>query len=199
MDTELDKIDEEVINISSKQKGDITENRTTEIITLSSKGKLTCYSPNSDDDGIDLIINPKSEFKPLFAQVKSRFVLQKSGRFIQNVGKKTFAKNRLFYLLFVYFNQDNLEVEKIWLIPSIDFASLAYDKKEGKKYKSFYRFNAGPKSKNDRWAKYSVDKSELGSKLLTIINDAYGETNITAGNNALAKAGPKGKKSAVVQ
>ena len=163
------------LSISSKQKGDITENRASEIITLSSNGKLTCYVPNTDDDGIDLIINPKSEFKPLFIQVKSRFVLQKSGRFIQNVGKKTFSANKNFYLLFVYFNQNSLEVEKLWLIPSEDFASLAYDKKEGENYKSFYRFNAGPKSEKDKWAIYSVDKSELGNELLQVIRENYND------------------------
>lgn len=73
--------------ISTKQKGAITENRASEIITLSSRGRLTCYTPNSDDDGIDLIVNPKGTFKPLFIQVKSPFKLQKSGQFIQNWGK----------------------------------------------------------------------------------------------------------------
>jgi hypothetical protein len=134
--------------------------------------------PNTDDDGIDLIINPKSEFKPLFIQIKSRFVLQKSGRFVQNVGKKTFSANKNFYLLFVYFNQESLEVEKLWLIPSEDFATLAYDKKEGKTYKSFYRFNAGPKSEKDKWAKFSVDKSELGNEILKIIKNNYNAGNI---------------------
>lgn len=173
MNNELDKLDEDIINISSRQKGDIIENRTAEIITLSSKGKLTCYSPNTDDDGIDIIINPKSQFFPLFIQVKSRFVLQKSGRFIQNIGKRTFSSNPLFYILFVYFNQETIEVEKLWLVPSIDFEGLAYDKKEGETYKSFYRFSAGPKSTNDKWAKYSIDKAELGKELLKIIRNIY--------------------------
>jgi hypothetical protein len=100
-------------NISSRQKGDIIENRTAEIITLSSNGDLTCYKPNSDDDGIDLIVNPKGKFKPLFIQVKGRFSLQKTGHFIQNVGTKTFSSNRLFYLLFVYFDKISLEVKCI--------------------------------------------------------------------------------------
>jgi hypothetical protein len=181
MEQEIDKCEEEGINISSKQKGDITENRTIEIITLSSKGKLTCYSPNSDDDGIDLIINPKSEFKPIFIQVKSRFVLQKSGSFIQNVGKKTFAANRTFYVLFVYFNQETLEVDKLWLIPSTDFSSFAFDQKEGKTYKSFYRFSASPISSKDKWATYSVDKAELGNKLLSLIEEIYNGKNLTEG------------------
>jgi hypothetical protein len=159
--------------ISTKQKGDITENRASEIITLSSRGRLTCYTPNSDDDGIDLIVNPKTSFKPIFIQVKSRFKLQKSGQFIQNVGVKTFLADQSFYILFVYFNKETLEIDKLWLLPSIDFQKIAYEKKAGEKYKSFFRFSASPKSKNDRWAKYSIDKSDLGDKLLEIIETIY--------------------------
>lgn len=68
--------------ISTKQKGAITENRASEIITLSSRGRLRCYTPNSDDNGIDLIVNPKGTFKPLFIQVNSRFKLQETGQFV---------------------------------------------------------------------------------------------------------------------
>ena len=161
------------VNISSKQKGDIIENRTAEMITLSSKGKLTCYTPNSDDDGIDLIVNPRNEFKPLFIQIKSRFVLQKSGRFIHNVGKNTFSANKMFYLLFVYFNQSTLEVDRIWLIPSYDFKSIANKVREGESFKSFYRINAGMANSKDKWSSYAIDKSELGSKLQDIINELY--------------------------
>lgn len=99
--------------ISTKQKGAITENRASEIITLSSRGRLTCYTPNSDDDGIDLIVNPKGTFKPLFIQVKSRFKLQKSGQFIQNVGANTFSADKSFYILFIYFNKETLEIDKL--------------------------------------------------------------------------------------
>lgn len=159
--------------ISTKQKGNITENRASEIITLSSLGQLTCYTPNSDDDGIDLIINPKASFKPIFIQVKSRFKLQKSGQFIQNVGVKTFLADHSFYLLFIYFNNETLEIDNIWLIPSHEFQNIAYKKKAGENYKSFFRFSANPKSKDDRWAKYSIDKSKLGNTLLEIINNIY--------------------------
>lgn len=156
--------------ISSKQKGAISENRASEIITLSSKGRLTCYTPNSDDDGVDLIINPKGTFKPLFIQVKSRFKLQKSGQFIQNVGVNTFIANKSFYILFIYFNDITLEIDKLWLLPSIDFKEIAYEKEAGETYKSFLRFSANPKSDKDRWAKFTIDKAELGEKLLEIID-----------------------------
>lgn len=38
--------------ISSKQKGYITESRVAELITLGSQGQLTCYTPDSDDEGV---------------------------------------------------------------------------------------------------------------------------------------------------
>lgn len=80
--------------ISSKQKGDVTESRIVELITLGSFGQLTCYyTPKSDDDGIDLIINKKSNFGPIFIQIKSRFKLNKGKQFIQNVGCATFKSH----------------------------------------------------------------------------------------------------------
>ena len=35
----LDHLDNEITNISTKQKGDISENRVSEIVTLSSRGR----------------------------------------------------------------------------------------------------------------------------------------------------------------
>lgn len=161
------------LNISAIQKGQIIENRIAEIITLSSNGNLTCYTPNTDDDGIDLILNPKLKFQPLFIQVKGRFVLNGKATFIQNVGLKTFAVNKVFYLIFVYFNQVSLEVETLWLIPSEDFERIAYLKAAGKTYKSFYRFAANPKSNKDKWCQYRVEKSDIGQKLLNAIYSIY--------------------------
>lgn len=155
--------------LSSKQKGQITENRVVELITFGSKGRLTCYTPNSDDDGIDLIVNLKTDFKPLFLQVKSRFKLNKT-QFVQNVKESTFKSNKSFYLIFILFSEEKLEVERVWLIPSEDFKQTAFLKGAGENYKSFYRFSANPLSKKDRWSMYLVDKTKLGEELLSVLN-----------------------------
>ncbi|RPF54432.1 hypothetical protein [Aquisalibacillus elongatus] len=152
--------------ISSKQKGDITESRVAELITLGSRGQLTCYTPSSDDDGIDIIVNAKGEFNTLYIQVKSRFNLNKKKRFVTNIGCKTFKSHSSFYIIFMYFSPKDLEVETVWLIPSKDFEQLAYLISEGKSHKSSYRFAANPKSEIDKWAKYKVDKSQLGQQIL---------------------------------
>ncbi|GGG86221.1 hypothetical protein [Paenibacillus radicis (ex Gao et al. 2016)] len=168
----INDLENEIINdnfISSKQKGNITENRVVELITLGSRGQLTCYMPNSDDDGIDIIVNPKGKFNPLFIQVKSRYTLNSKGKFIQNVGINTFNSHINFYIVFLYFNQISLEVETIWLVPSIEFESNAFLKKAGDTYKSFYRITANPVKSNDKWEKYKIEKNKLGSKILEIL------------------------------
>ncbi|XKH50495.1 hypothetical protein LG275_12975 [Chryseomicrobium palamuruense] len=159
--------------ISSKQKGDVTESRVVELITLGSLGQLTCYTPKSDDDGIDLIINKKGDFKPLFIQVKSRFKLNNRNQFIQNVGLSTFQSHPAFYIIFMQFNQENFEVECVWLIPSKKFQELAYLKKSGENYKSFYRFSANPFTDGNQWSKYRVLKEDLGRELLKIMDSEY--------------------------
>ncbi|WP_342528200.1 hypothetical protein MKY84_04985 [Chryseomicrobium sp. FSL W7-1435] len=159
--------------ISSKQKGDVTESRVVELITLGSFGQLTCYTPKSDDNGIDLIINKKGDFKPIFIQVKSRFKLHKGRQFIQNIGLSTFISHAAFYIVFMHFNQETFEVECVWLIPSIKFEELAYLKKSGENYKSFYRFSANPYTDGNQWSEFRVPKEELGQELLKIMDSEY--------------------------
>lgn len=156
--------------ISSRQKGDVTESRVVELITLGSFGQLTCYTPKSDDDGIDLIINKKGDFIPVFIQVKSRFKLNNGKQFIQNVGCATFKSHTSFYIIFIYFNEMTFEVECVWLIPSVEFEKLAYLKKSGENYKSFYRFSANPLTDTNQWSKYRIPKEKLGQELLLIMD-----------------------------
>lgn len=147
--------------ISSKQKGTILENRIAELITLGSDGKLTCYTPFADDDGIDLIIKEKGKFNTLYVQVKSRFVLNK-GRFIQDIGTNTFQSDRNSVIVFVFYDDVALDVETLWAIPSEDFKDKALLKAAGETHKETYRFSAGPNSDKDKWCSFKVEKSDLG-------------------------------------
>lgn len=158
-----------VDQISSKQKGNITENRVVELITLGSKGRLTCYTPNSDDDGIDIIVNQKGQFKSLYIQVKSRYTLNKANQFIQNVGLSTFNIDVNFYIIFVYFNPNTLEIESLWFVPSVEFKDNSYLKKAGDTYKPFYRFSANPRVSLDKWEQYKVHKTQLGMTILEML------------------------------
>ena len=55
-------------DVSSKQKGDITEARIAELITLYGDTTLSCYKPISDDEGIDLIVKRKESLKTMYIQ-----------------------------------------------------------------------------------------------------------------------------------
>lgn len=155
--------------LSSKQKGDIAENRIIELITYTTDGSATCYRPVADDDGIDIIVNLKSKLSPLFIQVKSRYVLNKQKRYIQNVGINTFTADEKFYLVFVLMNNVSLDIECIWLIPSVDFKEKAYFKKKGDSYKAFYRFTANPVSTKDKWSDYIISKNGIGKKIMELL------------------------------
>ena len=156
---------------SSKQKGNILEHRFIELISLGSDGNLTCFAPDSDDDGIDIIINRKMDFKPIFVQIKSRFNLN-NGSFSQGVGTNTFKADEKFWICFIYYNPENFDIENIWFVPSIDF-----DKKiNPKNYKRKLRFAASVKENTkDMWSEYRVSKIDLSKKVDRIINSLYGE------------------------
>ena len=162
-----------ISTLSPKQKGEIIENRVAEIITLSSKGQLSSFMPIVDDDGLDLVVCPKGEFKPLFIQIKSRFNLQKNKSYIHNVGLQTFKANKHFYLLFVLFDLQNIEIVALWLVPSLAFKENAVEIKEGETFKGFYRFTASPTSNKDKWSKYRIDKTEIAAELTKIIKATY--------------------------
>lgn len=71
------------------------------------------------------------------------------------------------------FNDKTLEVDAIWLIPSIEFKSKAYHKKGGSSYKDFYRFRANHRSSKNIWSPYLIDKADLADELNRIIKDLY--------------------------
>ncbi|MDC7243577.1 MAG: hypothetical protein PQJ44_06540 [Sphaerochaetaceae bacterium] len=160
--------------VSSKQKGNILEHRFIELISLGSDGNLTCFAPDSDDDGIDIIINRKMDFKPIFVQVKSRFNLN-NGLFSQDIGTSTFRADEKFWVCFIYYNPVNFEIENIWFIPSIDFHEKSVEINP-ENHKQKLRFAASVKDNSkDKWSEYRVSKTELSVKVDTIIDSLYGE------------------------
>lgn len=159
--------------VSSKQKGNILEHRFIELISLGSDGNLTCFAPDSDDDGIDIIINRKMDFKPIFVQIKSRFNLN-NGLFSQDIGTNTFRADKKFWICFIYYNPDNFDIENIWLIPSIDFHEKS-NEINPENYKQKLRFAASVKEDSkDKWCKYRVSKIGLSKKVNSIIDSLYG-------------------------
>ena len=66
--------------LSSTQIGAIAENHVTNMLIITSGGRLSAFQPVADDDGIDLLIYDKKSGRALPAQVKSRTVtINRSG------------------------------------------------------------------------------------------------------------------------
>lgn len=64
------------MSITNKQKGTIVENLVVEQITFGINGALTCYTPNADDDGLDLIVNRKGDLLTLKVYSASEYPIK---------------------------------------------------------------------------------------------------------------------------
>lgn len=159
----MKKVKEE---LESKQKGDIVENRISEAIIMESDGQLTVYKPNSDIDGIDLIVKKRGEYNAVYIQVKSRFSLHGKSIFIQDIQRKSFTPHKAFYLIFAYFDLIRQELsDYLWLIPSLKFKKLARPINP-KGYQPRLRFQSpiGPLKEN-KYTKFLINKTDLAATL----------------------------------
>lgn len=152
------------LNLSSKQKGDIAEARIAELIILYSKNPgLSCYRPVSDDEGIDLIVKKRGEFKSMFIQVKSRFGVDSKLAFTATVKSKTVVDNYSMGLVFCYFDLVKGDIwDFLWFIPAPDFLKLANKLNGG----AMLGFVSGTRrSELNKWDQYLIEKQELGNSI----------------------------------
>ena len=151
--------------VSSRQKGNIVENRVAELITLGFYRRLACYAPVADDDGIDLLVRKKGRFRCLYVQVKNQFGLT-NRRFVQSVGLNTFRSNADSIIVFALFDESRLDVEVVWIVPSSIFRRRTMKIAPGRNRRhATIRFSAGPASVKDRWNTFRVDKHDVGKHL----------------------------------
>jgi hypothetical protein len=157
-----------ISKLSSRQKGDISEARIAELITLYGDTEVSCFKPISDDDGIDLIVKPKGQFKTLYIQIKSRFGNDPTKTFTATVKTHSVVDNYSMVLVFCYFNTIDGDIsEYLWLIPAPDFMKKANKLNAGKNL----GFVAGRKqSKTNKWDDYLIDKTDLSAKIIEQLN-----------------------------
>lgn len=147
--------------LSPKQKGDIAENRISEIILLYGD-KLSCYKPISDDEGIDLIVKRKKTNKTYFVQVKS--VWRNSGVVVASVKKDSVINKHNLGIVFCVFDMEDGEISNLlWFIPADKFVkSAGYNKKYDR-----YIFVGGKKQREtNTWNKYLIDKRDLANQII---------------------------------
>lgn len=117
-------------DLSSVQKGKVTEALVASTLILASDGRLSPFAPISDDCGIDLIILDKKTHRTLPLQIKSRIANPARATIQFNVRKASFDDLGNRHLLGVLFDPVNISLTASWLIPMAQVPSLSVDRPE---------------------------------------------------------------------
>lgn len=151
-------------DVSSKQKGDISEARIAELITLYGDMSLSCYKPISDDEGIDLIVKEKGSLKTMYVQIKSRYGNNPDEIFTATAKAASLVDNYSMAMVFCYFDIEEGDLwDYLWFVPAPDFVKKANKLANGK----MYGFVAGRKrNESNKWDEYLIDKRDLANIII---------------------------------
>ena len=151
-------------DLSTRQKGDISEARVAELITLYGDVSLACYKPISDDEGIDLIVKEKGSLKTIYIQVKSRYGANPAEIFTATTDAPSLVDNYSMALVFCYFDTEEGDLwDYLWFIPAPDFIKKANRLQSGK----LFGFVAGRKRKDsNKWDAYLIDRRDLANSII---------------------------------
>ena len=151
-------------DLSTRQKGDISEARIAELITLYGDVSLACYKPISDDEGIDLIVKEKGSLKTIYIQVKSRYGANPAEIFTATTDAPSLVDNYSMALVFCYFDTEEGDLwDYLWFIPAPDFIKKANRLQSGK----LFGFVAGRKRKDsNKWDAYLIDRRDLANSII---------------------------------
>lgn len=157
-----------VSKISSKQKGDISEARIAELITLYGDNEISCFKPISDDEGIDLIVKQKGKLKALYIQIKSRFGNDPSEIYTATIKANGAVDHYSMAYVFCYFDTSVGDIwQYVWFVPAPDLIKMAAQLQGGQRL----GFVAGRKqSLSNKWDEYLVDKTDLSTKIVALMN-----------------------------
>lgn len=155
--------------VSTKQKGDIAENRVAELITLYGEKGLSCYRPMSDDEGIDWIVKRRGYLDVSYIQVKSTYSYEKKRGFVAKVKEKTLLNKNRMIIVFVYFDLSEGDlIDYLFCIPVPKFLKLTANKNKKTAERVFtVGLNHPEKSK---YAEFMIEKRELANKLTEIMD-----------------------------
>jgi hypothetical protein len=150
--------------VSSKQKGDIAEARVAELIILYGEPSLACYRPISDDEGIDLIVKPKRQFKTLYLQIKSRFGDNPDAIFTATVKASSITRDHSMAVVFCFFDTDVGDIwDYVWFVPAPDFIDTS-NKLEGGNTLGFVAGRT--RRESNKWDKYLIDRRDSAHYIL---------------------------------
>ncbi|MDQ8699208.1 hypothetical protein [Hyphomicrobium sp. LHD-15] len=118
------------LDLSTVQKGKVTEALVASMLVLGSIGRLSPFVPISDDCGIDLIVLDKQTQGKLPIQIKSRIANPARNTVQFNIRKASVGElgNRL--LLCVLFDPETIALTASWLIPMSRIRDLSQEKRD---------------------------------------------------------------------
>ena len=150
--------------LSASQKGQIIEQLVAATCLLQSEGMLRVSRPLVDDEGVDLVITHRTTDRSVLLQIKSRFTLSKKGSYRANVRRVALRASNNRCLLFVYYDAKKAALgERLWFIPTMDFARLLKGQREARPR---YVFQSKFDSLGDMWRPYQIHLKDVGKTML---------------------------------
>jgi hypothetical protein len=137
---------------------------------MSAGGRLTSYRPFSDVDGKDIIIDLAGGFKDIYIQVKCTLSIERRIRGDVRLHGDHVASSPKFVYIFCLLDRRNMELTRIWVVPSAIFYKRAY---RTVMPKGVIQFNFDHRTGgDDRWDEFEVTRNQLGPRLVTLIRAA---------------------------
>ncbi len=122
-----------------------------------------------DDSGVDLVFSLRGKPATLAVQVKARFDTSKRvgrGSFRIDIRKATFEPRADLAILAVLYDSVKLDFGPIWLVPSLDFATLTKSQSARRRVWVMAMSLAGT---NNRWSSYRRTRSNLHEGLVDLL------------------------------
>jgi len=151
--------------LTSTQKGKVTEQMVASALLIASEGRLAPFVPLADDHGLDLIVLDKVTRRSVSIQVKSAIanVARETVQF--DVRKATHSAADGEYLLLVHFDPVRMVLAAFWLIPTASIATVATEQPD----KFVLRPSLKPDAR-DRCRRYRYDDAHaLAAATLRVI------------------------------
>lgn len=116
--------------LTSTQKGKVTEQLVASALLIASNGRLAPFVPLADDHGLDLIVLDKNTRRTIAIQVKSAMANASRGTVQFDVRKQTYSMAKGEYLLMVVFEPARMALAASWLIPMAVVPTVSKDQAE---------------------------------------------------------------------
>jgi hypothetical protein len=161
-------------NLTSTQKGVIAEHIVADELMIETDGRFSPFSPQADDEGIDLLIYDKKTGKALPVQIKSRTggIIRKgkeSNTIHFEIRSVSLKNEKYAYFLAILLSKDIRSIERAWFIPIKDISTLLNIRKKQSKY--IMRANKNLTTK-DKFSKYQCENMiEVTKRIEKIIEN----------------------------